>query len=55
MELDSFAEPYFGKQKVYSIVPEKEADIFIHYAIGKPNAVLSPFDIDFDKIKHALY
>jgi len=55
IELDRFAEPYYGKEKVSDIVPENEADKFIRYAIGKPNAVSSPFDIDFDKIQHALY
>ena len=55
LELDRFAEPYYGKEKVRDIVPENEADKFIRYAVGKPNAVFSPFDIDFDKIMQALY
>ncbi|MEN8188378.1 MAG: iron-containing alcohol dehydrogenase [Thermodesulfobacteriota bacterium] len=55
LELDRFAEPYYGKENVCDIVPENEADKFIRYAVGKPNAPLSPFDIDVDKIKQALY
>lgn len=55
LDLDSFAKPYFGQEKVSDIVPSDEADTFVKYAIGKPNAVLSPFDIDFEKIKQALY
>jgi len=55
IELDRFAEPYYGRIKACDIVPENEADKFIRYAMGKPNAVFSPFDIDFDKIKQALY
>lgn len=55
MELDCFAESYYGKKKVFDIVPENEADKFVRYAVGKTNAVFSPFDIDFEKIKQALY
>ncbi|MCK5069058.1 MAG: iron-containing alcohol dehydrogenase [Desulfocapsa sp.] len=55
LELDTFAKPYFGQKKVSDIVPASEADVFVKYAIGKPNAVLSPFDIDFEEIKQALY
>jgi len=55
MNLDGFTEPYYGNEQVSGIVPVNEADTFIEYAIGKPNAILSPFDIDFHKIKQALY
>ncbi len=55
MKLDSFADPYYGDETVCAIVPENEADAFVKYAIGKPNAVLSPFDIDYETIKQALY
>lgn len=55
IELDHFTESYFGKEQVRDIVPESEADTFIRYAIGKPNADWSPFDIDFAAIKQALY
>jgi len=55
MDLDSFTKPYYGNEKVCTIVPENEADTFVNYAIGKPNAVTSPFPIDFKTIKRALY
>ncbi len=55
LELDRFAEPYYGKEKVRDIVPENEADAFIRYAVGKPNAAFSPFAIDCDKIMQAFY
>lgn len=55
MDLDRFTEPWYGNETVSAIIPENEADDFIRYAIGKPNAAPSPFDIDYEKIKQALY
>jgi alcohol dehydrogenase class IV len=55
MVLSKFAEPFYGKTDINRLINKKDSVKWVEYAINKPNAKFTPFEVNFDTISSILY